>query len=86
MGICIWYVRMHVGLLLYYLAAGVGALMYRSHGGIGYFMSHAWTVLKLALDIVISGRAIDVRHHRILWMHIISILVLDVYAIVDLLY
>ena len=72
-----WYARMHVGFLLYYLAAGVGALctlmMYRSHRGTSYLMSYAWTILRLALGIVVSGRAIDVKHHWILLMHILII-------------
>ena len=37
--------------------------------------------LRLALHIVVSGRAIDVMHHCILLMYIMIILVLDVYTI-----
>ena len=35
-------------------------------------------LLRMVSGIVVSGRVIDVRHHWILWMHIMSILVLDV--------
>ena len=37
--------------------------------------------LRLAPNIVVNGKAIDVRHHCIFWMHILIILVLDVYTI-----
>lgn len=71
-----------MGVLVFYLAAGVSALctqmLYRSHGGTGDLMSYAWTTLRMVSGIVVSGRAIDVRHYCILLMHIMSILVLDV--------
>ena len=38
-------------------------------------------LLRLAPDIVVSGRAIDVRHHCIFWMYILVMLVLDGYTI-----
>ena len=40
--------------------------------------------LRLALDIVVSGRAIDVRNHCIMLMYILIILVLDGYTICGL--
>ena len=80
---CMW------AFLFYYLAAGVGALctlMCTDHMAVLVILCPMLGLYwRMVSGIVVSGRAIDVRHHWILWMHIMSILVLDVYAIVDLL-
>ena len=44
-------------------------------------MAYASTILRMALDIVVRCKAIDVMHHWILLMYIMIILVLDGYTI-----
>ena len=77
------------GFLVYYVAVGVGALctlMIINHMAVLVFLCPMLGLyLRMAPDIAVSGRAIYVRHHWILLMHILIILVLDAYTMVDLL-